>query len=566
MDNAKFTGVILGAAFGDALGWPHESRARNLNASMRGALHFVEWAKQSGGKFQPHKEWIPAGSYSDDTQLLIAIARSKLNALDWWNYFASVELPFWTLYERGGGGATIRAAKSWLKGTPPWLGTAADRAKYFNAGGNGAAMRIAPHVLISAGRSFGEIAVDIITDSVITHGHPNAIVGALAYAYALWFAFNNNDTLEYGQLLEQVLDNTSIWSEIRDIEDRWTGWRHVASQYNFESNWRESVRDIVRQINITCRSLQSGALSLDHETLDAIGCFDRRISGSGTVAASASMYLASRYAAGPIQGVTAAAFARGADTDTIASMTGALAGAINGSDWLGSLITEVQDFSFLMALASQLRDYDPTLEIYEPVNQRYLDSLVGELERGASNIHVPLGFPSHVREVDFVTTNSKNLVAKSWILEQEGFQTIVAKKLSRVKGAKKEKGDINQENLHFKFDENKIESKAVIVGIELYTSNLVNSLRFYSDVLNVPVIRRTQSFAQIGEHLVLRQDAGRISNGYGTRIYLQVTNLIDIHSKVIALGMDVSEVSQSGERVAFSCVDPDGRTVELFQR
>jgi len=104
MDNAKFTGVILGAAFGDALGWPHESRARNLTASMRGALHFVEWAKQSGGKFQPHKEWIPAGSYSDDTQLLIAIARSKLNALDWWNYFASVELPFWTLYERGGGG------------------------------------------------------------------------------------------------------------------------------------------------------------------------------------------------------------------------------------------------------------------------------------------------------------------------------------------------------------------------------------------------------------------------------------------------------------------------------
>jgi ADP-ribosylglycohydrolase len=115
---AKYRGVILGAALGDALGWPHENRARNASGAPRDALAFQGWVKRSGGRFQPHEEQILPGSYSDDTQLIIAVARSRILQRRWWDYFSQVELPLWTVYEKGGGGSTIRAAKSWLKGAP----------------------------------------------------------------------------------------------------------------------------------------------------------------------------------------------------------------------------------------------------------------------------------------------------------------------------------------------------------------------------------------------------------------------------------------------------------------
>src|SRR4051794_35518702 len=102
LDRAE--GAFLGAAIGDALGWPHEMRATRSGKYQRvDALKFERWIKRSGGRFQPHEEVIEAGHYSDDTQLILAGARSLLRApANWWLVFATEELPFWTLYQRGG--------------------------------------------------------------------------------------------------------------------------------------------------------------------------------------------------------------------------------------------------------------------------------------------------------------------------------------------------------------------------------------------------------------------------------------------------------------------------------
>ena len=99
---------------------------------------------------------------------------------------------------------------------------------------------------------------------------------------------------------------------------------------------------------------------MDKEVLHDIGCFDRQISGAGTVAATSSVFLASRYAADPILGVTEAAYSYGADTDTIASMTGGLLGAVLSDEWLRSSADHVQDSGYLRSVAGGLGKENPS--------------------------------------------------------------------------------------------------------------------------------------------------------------------------------------------------------------
>jgi hypothetical protein len=60
-------------------------------------------------------------------------------------------------------------------------------------------------------------------------------------------------------------------------------------------------------LDIASEGLARGALDFDEEVMRGIGCYDKRISGAGTVAAAASIFLASKYAVSPIEGVTRAA-------------------------------------------------------------------------------------------------------------------------------------------------------------------------------------------------------------------------------------------------------------------
>jgi len=114
---------------------------------------------------------------------------------------------------------------------------------------------------------------------------------------------------------------------------------------------------------ITAREgMHGGALALDRDVMERLGCFNQRVNGAGTVAAGAAVFLMSRYAVAPGGGVLESAFARGADTDTIASMTGALLGALLGAQALTDLDTNVQDGSALAeagASTARLRSWPP---------------------------------------------------------------------------------------------------------------------------------------------------------------------------------------------------------------
>ena len=171
-------GALLAAAAGDALGWPIEPRGSRVGGTreVEPQLDFIAWDRREGGGYAPFVRHVPAGTYpSDDTQLAVAVARSLMHGEQWWRHFTELELPLWTLYELGGGGSVRRAAKSWERGVPPWSSDlkSVERQRYFDAGGNGVVMRVAPHAIAAIREeSLSAAAHRIVADGLTTHGHP----------------------------------------------------------------------------------------------------------------------------------------------------------------------------------------------------------------------------------------------------------------------------------------------------------------------------------------------------------------------------------------------------------
>jgi hypothetical protein len=132
-----------------------------------------------------------------------------------------------------------------------------------------------------------------------------------------------------------------------------TGWTEAASRLQPEliSWWTAAVVETKALLAKAARGMQSGILGNDLEVLEALGCFDKRVNGAGTITAVAAIYLASRNAPRPQSGLMRAAFMSRADTDTVASMTAALLGALHGSDWLEPLSSQVQDRNYVARLA-----------------------------------------------------------------------------------------------------------------------------------------------------------------------------------------------------------------------
>jgi ADP-ribosylglycohydrolase len=65
--------------------------------------------------------------------------------------------------------------------------------RYVNTGGNGAAMRVQPHVWASRGET-DELLLNVLRDALVTHGHAQGFCGAVFHAL----------------ILEQTLKNATI--------------------------------------------------------------------------------------------------------------------------------------------------------------------------------------------------------------------------------------------------------------------------------------------------------------------------------------------------------------------
>ena len=436
----KSIGAFLAFAAGDALGWPQEMRwnvPRDL-ADQTPSEEFREWTRRSGGRFLGYKEIVRAGEYSDDTQLALAVARSRVNyASDWWRAFTLAELPFWALYERGGGRATKRAVEAWSHGKPPWKLKSGERIRaYFDSGGNGVAMRVLPHALFFARqRNPANLLHDVILDGSATHGHPRALVGAAAYAYAAWWLLRKNSTLRFGELLDMLIDEERKWGDFpkpEREENTWLKAADAAMDGQYERIWKQVVQEMSGLLKTARQEVSAGALADDSSALEKLGCFGRE-KGSGIRSVAAAAYLTARHAAQP---VLRAAFERGADTDTLAAMTGGLMGCLAGAEWIPHPWLKVQDSEYIQQIAGQLVSEPknkPQLHVeFLPNRQSILSKLDALNGKGEDTIDLGGGKQATAMVLSDTKPIGKSVMVKGWRLKTSDGQTLYMRKVSKI--------------------------------------------------------------------------------------------------------------------------------------
>ena len=436
----KAEGALLALAAGDALGWPQEFPRNVCGKPNSGRAHveFETWTRRSGGRYRPFEEVIHAGDYSDDTQLTLAVARCRTSyGADWWKALTRVELPLWPLYERGGGGATKRAARAWGNGHPPWRSSkeAAIR-QYFEAGGNGVAMRVLPHALFLSEQKGPESLVhDVVLDGTATHGHPRALVGAAVYAYAAWSLARRSETLRFGELLDLLLDEERVWGMYPSSDRDGGPWSDAAQQVTgsrYVSIWDQTVREMSKLLEAARTGLhEAGALADDHAVLSQLGCLGRN-KGAGTNSAAAAAYLAARHAAQPVQGVLRPAFEKGADTDTLAAMVGGLLGCLAGKEWLPSAWLQVQDADYLRTLAAHLIEGSSGVQDVpiEPANP--VQSIVADLEADLGELSLGCRRKARATALRHPKPLAKSIAVKAWQLRTSDGQTMYVARIAQT--------------------------------------------------------------------------------------------------------------------------------------
>ena len=176
---SKFLGALIGTAVGDALGMPVQGwTLEDIK------LEYSEIREMLDG-------WLPAGHYTDDTEMMIGIAESLIENKGFnGDHLAKTFIKNFNAY-RGYGFGPPRVLQ-WISQGEAW-----DKAstKLFGSGsyGNGAAMRIAP-IGIFYHDNPEELCSIAYKSSQITHAHELGKEGAALQAYSIALAVSTAPT------------------------------------------------------------------------------------------------------------------------------------------------------------------------------------------------------------------------------------------------------------------------------------------------------------------------------------------------------------------------------------
>jgi catechol 2,3-dioxygenase-like lactoylglutathione lyase family enzyme len=402
---------------------------------------------------------------------------------------------------------------------------------------------------------------------VPTHGHPRALLGASVFAFALKAALTNTGTLSYGSLVEGALDSVKEWSQVPHMDSFWPHWQQAAEadSVSYWKTWQESTEEVVSLLKIAQSGLSKGALAVDQQTLSDLGCFSPEVNGAGTIAAVAAIFLASRYAAAPIQGVVRAAFAEGADTDTIASMTGALLGAAVGGEWTIGPAKSLQDAEYISKIATDISNaVDVSSPSRERVTQEGIDSFIEDLEAQKQSIDLRTPDGRGIVEVKGgrVTTRAPSLIARSFRLELSDGQTIYVKKLRRRMGGARSAVNPSKN------------SRIVSVNVCLEVSNLNRSREFYRDVIGLRQLKEAPRTVTFERGFAIRErNGGNLELALATAkqpaiLFVEVDRELESWpEKLLRSGAtNVEQIRTHGHGQSFSCLDPDGNKLEFFEK
>ena len=351
------------AAYGDAIGFITELSDENtlkwrINSTRVETT--IPWRRRIGGQFGTIIK-LPSGCYSDDTQLRLATSRAirgdgKFDV----EAFAKIEIPVWLSYALGAGRGSKAAAASLAKKDTAWTNNFYEiktpNSRYVDNGGNGAAMRIQPHVWASRDRKdLSTFLPNVIRNAICTHGHPRGIAGAVFHALCLAFALRTksvpspNDWKEFAEQLNIV--STFVRSD-NELNEYWLPmWeKSVGStlEVAFNKVVNECVEDIMRIQHLSSADIQQHYARLVKE----MGGLTAQNRGSGTKTAIIAVMLAWTYKDDPSEAMKVSANLLGSDTDSIATMAGAILGATTNTKPEG----EICDRAYIESEASRLAD------------------------------------------------------------------------------------------------------------------------------------------------------------------------------------------------------------------
>lgn len=276
LDRAR--GALLGTFVGDALGMPFEGAG----------------AEAVAAPLEMEEARLGRGTYTDDTQMTIALAESLLacGRVD----EEHLARAFLELYDprRGYGAGTTEVLARWRAGEP----VAAASSRLFGGQGsmgNGAAMRVAPIGVMFAGAR-DSLSEQAERSARLTHAHPLGVDAAVVQAAAVAAGLTGGDALAEARAAART-------AELR------TG--------------------VERASELLGERPTPGAVAAELGT-----------SSAGPESVPAAIYAAAAHRS--LEDAVTFAVRCGGDTDTIGAMAGAIAGARDGASaipgrWLEAL-------------------------------------------------------------------------------------------------------------------------------------------------------------------------------------------------------------------------------------
>lgn len=338
----------LWAAWGDALGFPTELTRDEKQVQKRLDAVFAQttasWRRRIGGRYGPTVE-LPAGTYSDDTQLRLAVGRC-IRGADRFDVeaFSKIELSVFLSYALGAGRGTKAAANSLEKRAVRWYSNffATRTARYVDGGGNGAAMRVQPHIWASPGFRPGAYLGHVIRDAVSTHGHPRGIVGAALHALSLGTTLREGAIPEpkrWAGMADYLERLTEMIRSDETLSERWLPRWERESGVRWSDGLGATLEEAKTQLHEAADTRTStGAIRETYaELAGRLGGLTPETRGGGVTSAVLALWIAWVSRDDPEAGLLAAANLLGSDTDTVASMAGALVGATAQSEPPGAV-------------------------------------------------------------------------------------------------------------------------------------------------------------------------------------------------------------------------------------
>ncbi len=282
----RAVGALIGTFVGDALGMPVEGWSYRRIEQQHGAVDEMLDAR------------LGKGTYTDDTQMMVATAKSLIEAggIDLEHLVESYLEHFDP--DRGYGQGTRTVFRKWRQG----VDVREASGQVFDGGsfGNGGSMRIAPVGILYAGQP-GKLKDAVRSACGLTHAHPLGIGSSFLQAYAVSKAFQDGGSsgVDPDEWVRDLLDHLPDDLDRNGVlSDQLETTRHLLKS---EPTPADPGR-IVQELGCTSRAFESAPTSLYAFLVNPSSFEEALVYSVGL----------------------------GGDTDTIGAMTGAISGAYHG--------------------------------------------------------------------------------------------------------------------------------------------------------------------------------------------------------------------------------------------